>query len=68
MRGSRTPYKLKNRTGYNLSVWSVSSHDATNTEIVKMVDGQDLDWRFDDWRKTREVRFISLFFNYRKPN
>ncbi|CAG8609296.1 9150_t:CDS:10, partial [Funneliformis caledonium] len=58
-RGSRTPYKLRNRTGYDLHVWSVSSDDATDTEIVKMGDGKDLDWRFDDWRKTRESLSIT---------
>lgn len=55
-RGSRTPYKLRNRTGYNMHVWSISSDDAIDTEIKKMDDEQDLNWRFDDWRKTREVR------------
>ncbi|EXX73461.1 Vps13p [Rhizophagus irregularis DAOM 197198w] len=54
-RGSRTPYKLRNRTGYNMHVWSISSDDATDTEIKKMDDEQDLNWRFDDWRKTRET-------------
>ena len=37
-----------------MHVWSVSD-DTTDTEIKEMVDGKDLDWRFDDWRKTREV-------------
>ncbi|GES89872.1 vacuolar protein sorting-associated protein vps13 [Rhizophagus clarus] len=54
-RGSRTPYKLRNRTGYNMHVWSISSDDAIDTEIKKMDDEQDLNWRFDDWRKTRET-------------
>jgi vacuolar protein sorting-associated protein 13A/C len=42
-----------------MHVWSVSC-DATDTEIAKLADGQDMNWRFDDWRKTREVSIIIL--------
>jgi hypothetical protein len=42
-----------------MHVWSVSD-DTTNTEIKKLVDGEDSNWRFDDWRKTREVSIIII--------
>ncbi|CAG8559398.1 1542_t:CDS:10, partial [Racocetra fulgida] len=54
-RGSRAPYILRNKTGYNMNVWAISSDDAKDTELKVMNDGQELDWRFDDWRKMREV-------------
>lgn len=38
-----------------MHVWAVSSDDAKDTEVKLMNDGQELTWRFDDWRKTREV-------------
>ncbi|CAG8543869.1 1688_t:CDS:10, partial [Acaulospora colombiana] len=50
-RGSKTPYKLINRTGYGLHVWA---NDAADVKYETMNDGGELDWRFDDWRKTRE--------------
>ncbi|CAG8450182.1 1456_t:CDS:10 [Cetraspora pellucida] len=58
-RGSRAPYKLRNKTGYNLNVWAISSDDAKDTELKKMNDGQELDWRFDDWRKMRESMTVT---------
>jgi hypothetical protein len=50
-----------------MHVWSVSSDDATDTEISKMADDKDLDWRFDDWRKTREVSIKKNFFLMKIP-
>jgi hypothetical protein len=46
-----------------MHVWSISSDDATDTEIKKMDDEQDLNWRFDDWRKTREVRKNIIYYH-----
>lgn len=43
-----------------MHVWSVSSDDAINTEIAKLADGNDQNWRFDDWRKSREVSIIII--------
>ncbi|KAG9302115.1 hypothetical protein G9A89_020549 [Geosiphon pyriformis] len=53
-RGSKTPYILRNRTGCDMHVWAVSPSDNMDTVIQKLADGEDTNWRFDDWRKTRE--------------
>ncbi|KAF0534769.1 vacuolar protein sorting-associated protein 13 [Gigaspora margarita] len=58
-RGSRTPYILRNKTGYDITVWAIASDDAKDTEIKLMNDGQELDWRFDDWRKMREMMHVT---------
>ncbi|CAG8536787.1 2817_t:CDS:10, partial [Racocetra persica] len=58
-RGSRAPYILRNKTGYNMNVWAISSDDAKDTELKVMNDGQELDWRFDDWRKMRESMAVT---------
>ncbi|CAG8552629.1 14898_t:CDS:10 [Dentiscutata erythropus] len=58
-RGSRTPYILRNKTGYSMNVWAISSADANDTEVKLMNDGQELDWRFDDWRKMREAMTVT---------
>ncbi|CAG8516340.1 7059_t:CDS:10 [Ambispora leptoticha] len=58
-RGSRTPYVLRNRTGYDMHVWAVSPNDNNEAVIQKLADGHDTNWRFDDWRKTRESMTIT---------
>ncbi|GAA5952650.1 hypothetical protein JCM21900_006060 [Sporobolomyces salmonicolor] len=51
-RGSNAPFLIKNRTGYPLSLWS-EGQDASN-QPERLGDGQDVPWRFDDWRTMRE--------------
>lgn len=56
-RGSYAPYRIHNRTGLPVNVWSdvdgsVNTADAIMTELQ---DGKSIDWRFDDWRTMREV-------------
>ncbi|CAG8769250.1 9672_t:CDS:10, partial [Dentiscutata erythropus] len=58
-RGSKTPYKLRNKTGYNMHIWAISSDDAKDTVVEELNDGHELNWRFDDWRKTRESMNIT---------
>lgn len=64
-RETLVPYVLKNKTGYPLHVWAESEN---NIDIVvhKMKDGANLPWRFDDWRKMREVIYMILggLFNH----
>lgn len=56
-RGSYAPYRIRNRTGSAIFVWSdldgsSSSKDRTG---LKILNDQAVDWRFDDWKTMREV-------------
>ncbi|GAA6031882.1 hypothetical protein JCM8097_003317 [Rhodosporidiobolus ruineniae] len=51
-RGSNAPFLLKNRTGYPISLWSENADAAAQGH--RLGDGQDIPWRFDDWRVARE--------------
>ncbi|KAE9408077.1 vacuolar protein sorting-associated protein vps13 [Gymnopus androsaceus JB14] len=55
-RGSYAPYRIRNRTGYPVFIWTdddgnSSSKDATG---VQLSHDQTIDWRFDDWKTMRE--------------
>ncbi|KIK70982.1 hypothetical protein GYMLUDRAFT_33082 [Collybiopsis luxurians FD-317 M1] len=55
-RGSYAPYRIYNRTGYPVFIWtdddgSSSGKDATG---VQLSQNQTTDWRFDDWKTMRE--------------
>lgn len=56
-RGSFAPYRIKNRTGSPLFVWSDddSSRDSKDASAVKIANDQTVDWRFDDWKTMREA-------------
>jgi vacuolar protein sorting-associated protein 13A/C len=56
-RGIYAPYRLQNRTGAPLFVWSdIDNTSATkDVDAVKVLHGQAIDWRFDDWKTMREV-------------
>lgn len=51
-RGSNAPFLIKNRTGYPLSLWSESADAGAQGQ--RLDDGDDVPWRFDDWRTARE--------------
>ncbi|KAF9241379.1 vacuolar protein sorting-associated protein 13 [Melanogaster broomeanus] len=55
-RGTYAPYRIKNRTGSPLFVWS--DHDTSTgikePNVVKINHDQTIDWRFDDWKTMRE--------------
>lgn len=56
-RGSYAPYRIRNRTGCSINVWadadgSAIVQDGSMTEIPH---DKTVDWRFDDWKTTREV-------------
>jgi vacuolar protein sorting-associated protein 13A/C len=56
-RGSFAPYRIRNRTGSPLFVWSDddASRSAKDASAVKVANDQTVDWRFDDWKTMREA-------------
>ncbi|KAI8823370.1 uncharacterized protein EV422DRAFT_352091 [Fimicolochytrium jonesii] len=55
-RGAHAPYVLRNKTGYDMYVWT-DSNDADSgldTELKMLPNGEDIPWRFEDWRTMRE--------------
>ncbi|KAJ3171453.1 hypothetical protein HDU88_007532 [Geranomyces variabilis] len=53
-RGTHAPYVLKNRTGYEMYVWADSTESGLDTELKHLPNGNDIPWRFEDWRTMRE--------------
>lgn len=55
-RGSFAPYRIRNRTGSPLFVWSDddASRSSKDASTVKIANDQTIDWRFDDWKTMRE--------------
>ncbi|KAI5124698.1 hypothetical protein M0805_004304 [Coniferiporia weirii] len=55
-RGSYAPYRIHNRTGSSVYVWSDSngSASASSFSAVKIEQNSAVEWRFDDWKKLRE--------------
>jgi hypothetical protein len=54
-RGINAPFLIRNRTGYPLSLWSESTDKPDKASTERLADGADVPWRFDDWKKMREV-------------
>ncbi|KAG9314367.1 hypothetical protein JVU11DRAFT_5161 [Chiua virens] len=55
-RGSYAPYRIRNRTGSPLFIWSDNDTNSgmQESDVVKLNHDQIMDWRFDDWKKMRE--------------
>ncbi|TFK41159.1 vacuolar protein sorting-associated protein vps13 [Crucibulum laeve] len=55
-RGTYAPYRIRNRTGTPIFVWSDidSAMNAKDVDAIKILNSQTIDWRFDDWKTTRE--------------
>ncbi|KAI0218945.1 Vacuolar protein sorting-associated protein 13 [Massospora cicadina] len=53
-RGVHVPFLLRNRTGYAMHVWGDNNLDSEEVALQRIPDGEDVPWRFDDWRKMRE--------------
>ncbi|KAI0724570.1 vacuolar protein sorting-associated protein 13 [Cerioporus squamosus] len=55
-RGSYAPYRIWNRTGYPLFIWSDTegSGNTRETNSKQIANGKTIDWRFDDWKTMRE--------------
>lgn len=61
-RGSSSPYRIRNRTGCPIYVWSDLDGHAINKDIppVQIAHDSSVDWRFDDWKVMREVNLIVM--------
>ncbi|KIO33566.1 hypothetical protein M407DRAFT_3889 [Tulasnella calospora MUT 4182] len=56
-RGGDAPYRIFNRTGTALQVWSDvddKSKGGSQMQPVQLEDGSSTEWRFDDWRTMRD--------------
>lgn len=60
-RGGNAPYRIRNRTGGPLQIWSDfdGSQNTRNSPGMKVSHGETVDWRFDDWKTMREVHSFS---------
>lgn len=58
-RGIYAPYRIRNRTGSTILVWSDLENTSSNKDLgaSKILNNQVIDWRFDDWKTMREVSF-----------
>ena len=58
-RGGFAPYRIKNSTGTPLFIWSdTENSNQSDEEMVKITNGQTVDWRFGDWKTMREVNNV----------
>ncbi|KAG9102497.1 hypothetical protein FRC06_001944 [Ceratobasidium sp. 370] len=56
-RGGDAPYRIRNRTGDVIHVWSdqdVSTKSGKVLQPVKIGNDESVEWRFDDWKTMRE--------------
>ncbi|KAF5370222.1 hypothetical protein D9615_010080 [Tricholomella constricta] len=55
-RGTYAPYRIRNRTGSAIMVWSDNDNSLLAKAVtpVKVLQGQTVEWRFDDWKTMRE--------------
>ncbi|KAI9741223.1 MAG: hypothetical protein M1834_002939 [Cirrosporium novae-zelandiae] len=52
-RGQDAPFRIRNYTGFDLSVWASSKEDDQGT-AAKLSDGEEYPWRFEDPTKMRQ--------------
>lgn len=52
-RGADSPYRIRNYTGFEISVWAVTSENDQGS-AAKLSDGEELQWRFEDPTTMRE--------------
>ncbi|KAL6309957.1 vacuolar protein sorting-associated protein 13 [Sparassis latifolia] len=55
-RGSYAPYRIRNRTGSAIYIWSDvdTSSNAKDSVSKQIPNGHIVDWRFEDWKTIRE--------------
>ncbi|KAG6900136.1 hypothetical protein C0993_002481 [Termitomyces sp. T159_Od127] len=55
-RGIYAPYRIRNRTGSAILVWSDMESTSGNKDLgaTKILNDEIADWRFDDWKTMRE--------------
>ncbi|CAD6910326.1 unnamed protein product [Tilletia controversa] len=49
-----TPFELRNRTGYRIAVWPDVEDKRQRPAPQYLEDGDNIPWRFEDWKSTRE--------------
>ncbi|KAE8269165.1 hypothetical protein A4X09_0g3183 [Tilletia walkeri] len=49
-----TPFELRNRTGYKIAVWPDVEDKRQRPPPQYLDDGDNIPWRFEDWKSTRE--------------
>ena len=56
-RGSYAPYRIRNRTGLPVCIWSDAEGGtvAADGARAEIQNEKSVDWRFDDWKTMREV-------------
>lgn len=60
-RGTDSPYRIRNKTGYTLYVWAASETLIESEQMaVKLQDGEEAPWRFEEREKMREVFPLTL--------
>ncbi|CCJ30884.1 unnamed protein product [Pneumocystis jirovecii] len=48
------PYRIQNKTGYSINLWSNSSKDLNSRKkTYNLKDGDTIPWKFEDWRQMR---------------
>ena len=52
-RGADAPYRIRNYTGFDLSVWA-ATHEEDQGSAAKLTDGEEAQWRFEDATTMRE--------------
>ncbi|KAI9800700.1 MAG: hypothetical protein M1825_004022 [Sarcosagium campestre] len=52
-RGADAPYRIRNYTGFDLNVWA-DANDDEDGSAIKMADGEEKAWRFEDREKMRQ--------------
>lgn len=50
----QAPFKIRNMTGYKVSVWIEHDDRKVKTNPQAIEDGAEIPWNFDDWRSMRE--------------
>ena len=64
-RGSFAPYRIRNRTGSPLFIWSDddASRSSKDANAIKVANDQTVDWRFDDWKTMRQASSFTRYSN-----
>ncbi|KAK3937378.1 putative vacuolar protein sorting-associated protein [Diplogelasinospora grovesii] len=52
-RGAEAPYRIRNYTGFDVVV-SAKRQSTEETTSLRLEDGQEVPWSFEDWEKMRE--------------
>ncbi|KAK4120703.1 vacuolar protein sorting-associated protein 13 [Parathielavia appendiculata] len=52
-RGVEAPYRIRNHTGFDVVIYAKRQSSAEITSL-RLADGQEVPWSFEDWEKMRE--------------